>query len=212
MKTKWIVLCISIILIGFLITIAGKQLITPHELTTKEISERIEQVYNAKIQTIVEKDDSFLASFNKNGSIFEVNIHAVTGQLSNLTLVHKKIEPPAKAEQKDTTTEESSKTEQPKTDTKTEQPENEPKTERPKTTAPNTGKVETQQPKPVKPLLTEQQAIAIALKEVPGELDSVEFKSSADGGSYFVEIEQEDEVTVQIHAITGKILSIQYDD
>lgn len=193
-----------------MITIAGKQLITPHELTTKEISERIEQVYNAKIQTIVEQDDHFIASFNKNGSIFEVNIHAVTGQLSNLTLVHKKVEPSDKTDQQEDNkpAEVSTEKEPTKTDSTVQQPTKTP---------PNTEKVETQQPKPAKPaatkpLLTEQQAIAIALKEVPGELDSVEFKSSADGGSYFVEIEQEDEVTVQIHAITGKILSIQYDD
>lgn len=193
-----------------MITIAGKQLTTPHELTTKEISERIEQVYSAEIQTIVEQDDNFIASFNKNGSIFEVTIHAVTGQLSNLTLVHKKVDQSAKTDQqkKNNHAEVSTEKEPPKTDSTVQQPTK---------TVPNTEKVETQQPKPskpatTKPVLSQQQAIAIALKEVPGELDSVEFKSSADGGSYFIEIEQEDEVTVQIHAITGKILSIQYDD
>ena len=202
MKTKWIVLCIAIILIGFFITIAGKQLTTPHELSSNEMTAQIEQVYGAKVQTIVEQNDSFIASFNKNGSIFEVNVNAVTGQFSNLTLVHKK------RKQKIEPTEETPKTEQPIT---------EPKKEQPTTTAPNTETVETPQPKPAKPaatkpLLSQQQAITIALKEVPGEIDSVEFEISADGGSYFIEIEQEDEVTVQVHAITGKILSIQYDD
>lgn len=48
---------------------------------------------------------------------------------------------------------------------------------------------------------------------MPGELDSVEFEKTMDGGNYFVEIEQGDnEIIVQIHAITGKMLSIQYED
>ena len=64
------------------------------------------------------------------------------------------------------------------------------------------------------PLLTEAQAIDIALKEMKGHVDSVKFKETTDGGNYFIEIEQDhdDEVKIQIHAITGKILSIQYDD
>lgn len=62
-------------------------------------------------------------------------------------------------------------------------------------------------------VLTKQQAIDIALKEVSGEIDSVDFENTSDGGYYFVEVEQEhQEITIQIHAITGKILSIQSDD
>lgn len=63
-----------------------------------------------------------------------------------------------------------------------------------------------------KPLLSKEQAVDIALKEVPGEVDSVEFVKTAQGGIYFVEIEQEDDVTVQVHAITGEIIVIKYDD
>lgn len=61
--------------------------------------------------------------------------------------------------------------------------------------------------------IDEQSAIDIALKEVTGELENVDFENTSDGGHYFIEIEQQDgDVIIQIHAVTGKILSIQYED
>ncbi len=71
------------------------------------------------------------------------------------------------------------------------------------------------QPEPSQPvvLLSEADAINIAVKEVGGTADDVEFEESANGGYYLVDIEQgEEDIIVQIHAITGKILSIQYED
>lgn len=61
--------------------------------------------------------------------------------------------------------------------------------------------------------LPKQKIIAIAQKQLQGEVDSVDFYETTDGGYYLVEIETpEDEATFQIHAITGKILSISFDD
>ena len=61
--------------------------------------------------------------------------------------------------------------------------------------------------------LTKQQVIAIAQKEATGEVEDVTFYSNADGGYYLIEIERDDEdVMLQIHAITGKILSVSFDD
>ena len=181
MKAKWIILCIAVILIGFFITLTVKQLSTPHELNTNELELKIKDVYNAEVQTLVKEKDHFVASFNKGGSIFEVNVNAVTGQFSDLTLIHKNENKQAEQQNKP----ETSKKDQPEASKPTEA---------------------------AKPLLSEQQAAEIALKEVPGEVDSVEFEGNAEGGVYFVEIEQEDDVTVQVHAITGEIIVIQYDD
>lgn len=162
---------IAVIAIAMVVFFAINQLTTPNVLSKNDITTQIEKSYQGDILSIVEEHKTYIASFTKEGSVFEVTIDRENGQFSHLTLVQKKSE--------------------------------EPPTE------------QTTEPKPeVKPaVLTEQQAIDIALKEVPGELDSVEFEKTTDGGNYFVEIEQGDnEIVVQIHAITGKLLSIQYED
>lgn len=62
-------------------------------------------------------------------------------------------------------------------------------------------------------ILKEDQVISIVLKELSGEIDDVDYVSGPDGGYYLVEIENEtEEVEFQIHAVTGKILSVKFDD
>ncbi|WP_432353914.1 PepSY domain-containing protein [Sporosarcina sp. A2] len=66
-------------------------------------------------------------------------------------------------------------------------------------------------------MLTEQQAVQIALRQLNGEVDDVDFVNTSDGGYYLVEIEIDvddgpDEATYQIHAISGKIMSVTWDD
>lgn len=184
MKAKWIILCTAVILIGFFITLTVKQLSIPNELNTNELALKIKDIYNAEVQTLVKEKDNYVTSFNKDGSIFEVNVNAVTGQFTDLKLIHKNENKQAGHQNNPETS-------------KNDQPAQNNSTPTEKTT---------------KPLLSEQQAMEIALKEVPGEVDSVEFVKNAGGGVYFVEIEHEDDVTVQVHAITGEIIVIQYDD
>lgn len=176
MKAKWILLCIAVLLIGFFITLTVKQLSTPHELNTNELEMKIKDIYNAEVQTLIKQKNYYVASFDKDGSIFEVNVNAVTGQFSDLKLIYKN---------------------QSKHDEQTN---------------PDPSNQNQAAENATKPLLSKEQAVDIALKEVPGEVDSVEFVKTAQGGIYFVEIEQEDDVTVQVHAITGEIIVIKYDD
>lgn len=70
-------------------------------------------------------------------------------------------------------------------------------------------------------LITEKQAAKIAMGQLPagmiGEVDDVDFEKSEDGGYYLVEIDIDtdddlDEVTYQIHAISGKVLTVTWDD
>ncbi|WP_042476514.1 PepSY domain-containing protein [Bacillus ndiopicus] len=61
--------------------------------------------------------------------------------------------------------------------------------------------------------ISEQQAIQIALKEQPGIVDKAKYKKTDDGGIYEIKIEHGDyETEFIIHAITGKILSVEFDD
>ncbi|MFD1862287.1 PepSY domain-containing protein [Planococcus chinensis] len=65
------------------------------------------------------------------------------------------------------------------------------------------------------PVLTEAQAIEIAKQTLDGEVQEVTFTEDSDGGSYLVEIENDQldkEVTVQIHAVRGETLTVEWDD
>lgn len=80
----------------------------------------------------------------------------------------------------------------------------------------NNPNLETEQPPssvPVK-LITEEEAIGTALKKINGTLEKIELKKSNGESYYLVEIEEngEKEGTVQIHAITGEVMSITWDD
>ena len=183
LKAKWLITFIFIFgILGFFITLSIRELIIPNTLTTTEITTQVERVYNASVQSLIKKSDYYVASFNKDGNIYEVHLNPITGQFSNLQVIYQN---------------EANKT---ANTSNHEAIESEKLDE-------DTHNIETNV------LLTEQQAIELALKEIPGEIDSVDFKETTDGGNYLIEIEQEKyEITIQIHAITGKILSIQYDD
>ncbi|WP_404358173.1 PepSY domain-containing protein [Cytobacillus firmus] len=62
--------------------------------------------------------------------------------------------------------------------------------------------------------LTEDEAIQIAIKNEPGEVDDISFEETDSGSYYLVEIEKDDgrEAAVQIHAITGTVMSVTWDD
>ena len=67
-------------------------------------------------------------------------------------------------------------------------------------------------------IITRDKAIEIALEQLRGEVDHVSFEHTDNGGYYLVEIEQDNddsddvEAVFQIHAITGEILSVDWDD
>lgn len=64
-----------------------------------------------------------------------------------------------------------------------------------------------------KVVLSEQQAIQIALQELKGEVDSVKYKETADGGYYLIEIESDNaEAIFEIHGVTGKIMSVSLEE
>lgn len=71
-------------------------------------------------------------------------------------------------------------------------------------------------PSPMEPpqLLTAEEAEQRALEHIPGEVDDVDWKQVDGTGFYLVEIELPDgrEAVVQIHAITGEVMSVSWDD
>ena len=67
-------------------------------------------------------------------------------------------------------------------------------------------------------LITKEQAVKIALVQLKGEVEYVSFQKTNDGGYYLVKIEQDKEdaddleAVFHIHAITGDIISVEWDD
>ncbi|MGE7944904.1 PepSY domain-containing protein [Lysinibacillus xylanilyticus] len=62
-------------------------------------------------------------------------------------------------------------------------------------------------------VISKEQAMKIALQQLNGEVDSVDYKETEDGGFYLVEIETKNEEAVfQIHAISGKVMSVTWDE
>ena len=65
-------------------------------------------------------------------------------------------------------------------------------------------------------LITQEQAIKIALgqikSEIVDEVDDFSYVKTDDGGYYLIEIDTKDnrEATFQIHAISGKIMSVSW--
>ncbi|SFF40467.1 Peptidase propeptide and YPEB domain-containing protein [Paenibacillus algorifonticola] len=67
---------------------------------------------------------------------------------------------------------------------------------------------------PVKQGISPDEAKAIALKQVKGKVEDIELKSSDRSRYFLVEIDAPDdrEATVQVHAVTGAIMSITWDE
>nr|WP_285867260.1 PepSY domain-containing protein [Mesobacillus maritimus] len=66
-------------------------------------------------------------------------------------------------------------------------------------------------------LLSEKEAIAIALKEINGEVEEVELQTSDGITYYLIEVEREvndedEEATIKINAVTGEVKSIFWEE
>lgn len=69
------------------------------------------------------------------------------------------------------------------------------------------------EPQPEETPLTEAEATEIALREVDGQVDDVDTGESNGEPFFLVEIERDDgEAVVQVHAITGEIMTITWDE
>lgn len=64
-------------------------------------------------------------------------------------------------------------------------------------------------------IISQNAAIAIAKETLNGQVDDVEFVQTDDGGYYLVEIEDDAtdrEAKIQIHAIRGETMTVEWDD
>lgn len=187
------VLTIVIIILAYLVF---NQLMTSTILTKADIETRITALYGGKVETIVKDGSQYNVTFAVDDYIYEVVANEEYGTFEQLTLIK---EGTPSSEEVPTTLDEEEPT-TPDEELATDDTELE---------------LETDSQPPVKQeRLTKAKVIEIAKKQASGTIDEVEFFQDNSGGYFIVEIENDDgnDVTLQIHAITGKILSVSFDD
>ena len=192
-KIKIVLTACIVCLLAVLFIIAIRHITEDTSLSERQVASRVEALYGGVVDNTIKQDDVYFVTFSTAQATYEVTVDEVNGRFSHLTLIY---EQPTVV-QDDTNEGETTSEPQPDSQVKPSDP-----------LKPNTPATE---PKPI--LLTEQQVLSIASAQFTGEIEDVDFENTADGGYYLVEIDTaEEEVTVQIHAITGKILSVSFDE
>lgn len=202
---------------------------------------RLETMYQGTVQRMTESLDGYEAEILRNGALYSATVDHKTGKVKAMKLL-KEAEPEIAVAPKEEPVEEKPEPEtvKPAADpTPDPQPESKPENKPAPAPTPTPAKpIEKPQvqPKPVpqpKPtpapqpekkksvVLTGQQAANIALTQlnanVPVKVDDVEYVETQQGGYYLIELDLDteadlDEVVYQIHAISGKVLSVSWDD
>lgn len=188
----------------------------PKLLSEQEVRDLIVEKYQNEIEGITFNEEKETPSYDveiaKDETRLKIIVNAKTGEI-----IEEEEQPSApvnivNAQEKEQS---SSQTKQPSTSTNTSKTQQKQGSST-STTAPKT--VEKKQPPaPTTTLITQAQAIKIALGQLAGEVEDVDFVKQADGGYYLVEIEQDRddddlEAVFQIHAITGKVMSVKWED
>lgn len=216
-KKPWfipIVLTIVILLAGGYYT---KHLVFNAEtLPENEIRKQLEEAYGGKVERLSLDGTMFEAELSRNKGVYLATVDAETGKVLSLIQTKEVIEEDDTTDDADTVVgtknTESAAQDKVQTDEATTEP---------KQTTPSEPKVTTTEPKKTVPpkklttvLISEKQAIKIALGQLKGEVEDVEFVQTSEGGYYLVEIDdnKDDEATFQIHAISGEILSVTWED
>ncbi|MGM9944742.1 MAG: PepSY domain-containing protein [Lysinibacillus sp.] len=191
-KIKIVITACIVCLLAVLFIIAIQHITEDTSLSERQIASRVEALYGGVVDNTIKQDDVYFVTFSTAQATYEVTVDEVNGRFSNLTLLY---EQPTVAQD----------------DTKEEEITPAPDAEEQPDSQVEPSDMPTTDQKPI--LLTEQQVISIASTQFTGEVEDIDFENTADGGYYLVEIDTaEEEVTVQIHAITGKILSVSFDD
>ena len=194
-------------------------------LSKKEAITHIENLYNGQVKHVEKQDNQYEMELLRNGATYEVAIDANTRQITDLLLkeapeklliseaqIRKHVTNYAPGEI------ESVILEDPYYKVEIENKH----TVKKLTMDAYTGAIisetdttkEVNEPVDEQIVISKQQAIQIALKELKGEVESVTYENTADGGYYLIEIEtkEEEEAVFQIHAVSGDVMSVTWDE
>lgn len=230
-KKQWLLpllLAIIVLIIGviFIQGLFSKD----EQMTKEEVEQQLVLMYGGTVEDLTFQDEIYSAEITRSGGIYSAKVNATNGQVLGMTLIEKIEEEAPKLlseqEVKDMIGEKYHNDVEGLTlNEEGETPTYEVEVAKNQTLLKvivnaQTGEVmkEEEQPSSTKnTLITREEAIEIALGQLYGEVEYVKFIDNEDGGYYLVEIEQDRddddiEAVFQIHAITGKIMTIEWDD
>ncbi|MBY0097016.1 PepSY domain-containing protein [Mesobacillus maritimus] len=181
-------------------------------LTAEEATQKVQELYSGDIVSVKEGTNLYLITIVLDPGTYEIEIDRETGEIASMTRTKEAVASNEGDQKKPTTGEE--QIENPP-NTSQEKPSEQDAIENPPenqgTPTEDNSNAQPETPKQ----LTEKEAIAIALKQLNGEVEDVELEESGGSTYYLVEIEREGEeaeATIQINAISGEVMSVIWDD
>ena len=200
-------------------------------LSSEEIQTRLETIYDGKVENLKLENGVYFAEITRSDALYSAEVDAVNGKVLALNQLSKveEVKPQMLSEQE--VREEIAKKypgeiKRLSMNKNKEQPIYNAEVIKEKTLVELqvdavTGEIISENTKDTiteDVLITKEQAIKIALEQLKGDVEYVAFQQTDDGGYYIVEIEQDNEeeddveAVFRIHAITGKIISVEYDN
>jgi uncharacterized membrane protein YkoI len=225
---KWFIpLLITIIIVGAG-TVYMLKLTSEEETVTKEeIQSRIEQMYGGSVSNLIRKHDRYIAQINRQDGLYEIVADTSKGDIISITLLQQaaKQQLPIKTKediQSIVSSEYEGTIERMVLSGETEQPFYAVDIAKDETLITLTidaltGSIldsKKKQTTAEQALISKNQAIIKAKTQLTGEVQYITYEETSDGGYYLIEIESEDdrEAVIQVHGVSGEILSVTWDD
>ncbi|MFS0577426.1 PepSY domain-containing protein [Sporosarcina sp. 179-K 3D1 HS] len=222
-KKPWfipILLTIVILMVGNIYT--NRILSKEEPLPEQEIRTQLETLYGGKVENLTQKGLLYEADIARDGGSYRAEVDATTGKVLSLIQTKETSPLPTETVKKPVTEPDGERpaevkevpSDKPVADQKGTSGNAPPSSTKPKAETPPKAEKKTV-------LISEKQAGQIALNQLKrgtiAEVDDIDYEKSTDGGYYLVKIDIDtnadlDEVTYQIHAISGKIMSVTWDD
>ncbi|RFB15001.1 hypothetical protein DZB84_13910 [Bacillus sp. HNG] len=227
------------LLVAIVIWQLTKTYTSAEPLSETDAIDLVEKLYSGENTEVSRAGDFYKIKFEIDSGIYQIDVDRKTGDITNLTKLTQEPQEKTEAEIKEILAKEQTgdiktiekKHEEDETyyfatvingDTEStyklhaktgeivDVVQNKQQTQNPPETMPTTPKPPTETIQQI----TEQQAIEIALQHVQGFVDDVEFEEEAGQYYYFVEVETNQGVdkTVQIHPISGEVITIVLED
>ena len=226
-KNWFIPLLLTIIIIGAG-TVYMLKLTNEEETVTKEeIQSRIEQMYGGSVSNLIRKKDRYIAQINRQDGLYEIVADTSKGDIISITLLEQtaKHQLPIKTKediQSIVSSEYEGTIERMVLSSETEQPFYAVDIAKDETLITLTidaltGSIldsKKKQTTAEQALISKDQAIIKAKTQLTGEVQYITYEETSDGGYYLIEIESEDdrEAVIQVHGVSGEILSVTWDD
>lgn len=226
-KSWFMPLLITLIILGAGAIYALKLTNGEEIISNKEIRSRIEQMYGGSVSNLIRKNDLYIARIERQDGLYEVVADTSKGNIVSIKLLKQtdgqQLPIKSKEDIKSIVSKEYEGTiERIVLSRQTEHPFYAVDMAKDETLITLTVDALTgtvldsteKQTTTEQALIKREQAITIAKTQLTGEVQYTTYEETSDGGYYLIEIESEDdrEAVIQVHGVSGEILSVTWDD